>query len=238
LSIPFRPRHSDARFGLKQLKEYFDDSSFDSHELMTEFNVRRSINDAVSAYRGEFLHQLGLRKQARGEFSAAERLYKLSLAELSENPLAQARTLRDWGMMVTMHVDRQRGMKMLDQALLLHDHDVDNSKGRRQRLITQSYVWRAQIVQNSAESNAAKRKLIALATGPDFAFCVRDQKVIIDFLIPRTRGPLHRDLLGQQAAILLERKQPLALARTCTLLVMDINLSIAMSIVHRLRRKE
>lgn len=238
MSIPFKPRHSEVRIGLKQLKDGFDDPSLDAEELIVEFDVRRGVNDAIRAYRGEFYHQLGLRKERRGEHAAAERLYQASFEELAGNALAQARTLRDWGTMVAAHVDIQRGLRMIADALELHEQDIDNAKGRRQRRITQSYMWRARIAANTADARQAKRDLIALTAGPDFDFCVRDQKVIIDFLVPRTKGAVHRDMLARQAAILLERRKPRALAQTCAMLVIDINLSIAGSIVQRIFRKE
>lgn len=239
MSIPFKPRSSPVRTTLKQFKDAFDDPSLDGHELLTEFNVRRALTEPLKAYQGEFLHQLALRKERRGEFAHAERLYRLSFQALTGNPLGQARTARDYGTMLVAHVDPVRGFELIQTARKLHALDVDNQKSRRQRLITESYLWRAQVLAGSpAEARNARRQLIALVDGPDFDFCLRDQKVIVDFLVPRTRGDIHRSLLARQIAMHLERRHRLHLVGTSARLLIDIELSILGSIARRFLRKE
>ena len=244
-TIPIKPRKSDVRISLKALKDGFDNPFFDAHELLIEFNARRGMGVALRAYRGEIFHQLGLRKWRRNETAAAYTLLQMAVESLEGNPLGQARALRDMGMLELCEIDIALGRANLQRALALHDDDLKNQsnpnavrKGERQRLITQSYVWRAQMIVGGPNSRIARRQLHELVSGPDFDFCVRDRKVIIDFLVPRTRGPVRRELLAAQAAILLERRNRLGFARTCMVFMIDLELSIASSIIRRLLRKE
>ncbi|MGB3945510.1 MAG: hypothetical protein WBK76_01590 [Candidatus Saccharimonadales bacterium] len=238
MSIPFKPRNSLARRDLKEIKDKFDDPSFDSYELLTEFSARQSMNDAVRAYQGEFFHQLALRRERRGEFDYAERLYKLSLAALKDNPLGKARTARDYGTMLVRHIDAQEGLALLQTARSLHAEDTENKKGQRQRLITESYWWRAQIHAGTSLADESLQHLIELVDSHDFDFCVRDQKIIIDFLVPRTSGEVHRELLARQISIHLQRRNPLQLATASLKLVIDIELSIVSSLTKRIFGKE
>ncbi len=244
-TIPIKPRDSDVRRSLKQLKDGYDNPLFDDQELLVELNARRAMTVALKAYKGEIFHQIGLRKWRRGEINSAYALLQMSVEALAGNPLGQARALRDMGMLELCEIDTDLGLANLKRALALHGDDLKNQsspkalrKGRRQQLITQSYLWRAQIIVGRVGSRIAKRELLKLVGGPDFDFCVRDRKVIIDFLVPRTRGPVRRELLATQAAILLERRKRLDFVRTCIVFVIDLELSIASSVIRRLLRKE
>lgn len=239
MSIPFKPRGSKARDELKQLKEGFDNSEIDSREPIIEWAARSGASKPFQAYGGEFLHQLALRSERRGEIERANRLYMASEHQLEGNALGLARTLRDHGLfIVEAQQDRHRGIAMIEQALQLHDSDIDNEKGRRQRLITQTKLWRAQMLVGGKQATAAKQQLIELALGPDFTFHPRDRKVIIDFLIPRTKGNVRRSLLNQKAMIHSERRQPLRAAETYLKLLVDVELSIANSIIRQIFRRE
>lgn len=239
LSIPFKPRGSEARHGLKQLKEGFDDPSIDPVERLVEWAALHGSSQAIKAYSGEFLHQLALRCERRGDRQRAERLYDLSEQRLDGNPLGLARTLRDYGLfLVTQGNEPKVGLEKIEQALVLHAQDVDNAKGRRQHLITQSKLWRAHVLLGDVEAASSLDNLVELALGPDFNFHVRDRKIIVDFLIPRSKGKARRRLLAHQAVIRAERRQPARVIESYLKLLIDIELSIAGTVLRRIFRRE
>lgn len=240
MSIPFKPRGSEARRGLKQLKEGFDDPTIDNNtERLIEWAALHGSSQAIRAYSGEFLHQLALRCERRGDSARAERLYTRSEQQLQDNLLGLARTLRDHGMFIVTAGDNPReGLGLIERALSLHDQDIDNAKGRRQRLITQSKLWRAHMLLDDTEAATSRKKLVQLVHGPDFMFHVRDRKVIVDFLIPYTKGKTRRQLLTHKALIHAERRQPFRAVESYLKLVVDVELSIAGTIVRRIFRRE
>ena len=239
MPIPFKPRSSAARDGLKQLKEGFDDPAFDGTELLVEWAAVHGPSQPVRAYSGEFLHQLALRSERRGNLERAERLYRMSAEQLRDNPLGLARTLRDHGMFIATYGDEPKnGVALIEEALLLHEQDVDNAKGHRQRRITESKLWRAHILCNDDEADVSRDKLARLALGPDFNFHVRDCKVIIDFLIPRTKGKVRQQLLAQKAAIHTERRQLKRAIESYLKLLIDVELSLAGAFVRQIFRRE
>lgn len=238
------PREDAAREALKVLKDGFDDPSLDSEEALIELDVRRSLTKSIRNNAGEIIHQLALRKERREEIAKADELYRYGFGLLEGKALAQARLQRDWGTMTLKYLDQGRGYEMVLDALKLHSLDVTHitkkgrEKGRRQQLITQTYVWRSQVIIGD-ESSTAMDHLVSLVKRHEFdAFCVRDQKVIIDFLVPRTTESIRLEMLARQAEILAKRRKLLGLARTCTLFVIDAELSIVKSIWHKLLRKE
>lgn len=238
--MQFKPRNSDARQLLKQLKDAFDNPSFDMPEKLIEWSVLHGPVRAMRAYAGEFLHRLALRSEQRGETQSAKRRYRLSLDHLRGNPMGRARTLRDYGIFVVLHGDTpESGVTMIEEALQEHDKDVDNEKGRRQRLITRSKLWRAQIILDDEGTDAAKQQLIELALNPLFdTFCDRDQMVIIGFLVTRTKGEVRRDLLRREAAIHFKRRQRIDMLKSCVRLVVDIELSAIDTIARLIFRRE
>lgn len=239
MSIPFKPRGSEARHGLKQLKEGFDDPSIDPVERLVEWAALHGSSQAIKAYSGEFLHQLALRCERRGDRQRAERLYDLSEQRLDGNPLGLARTLRDFGLfLVTQGNEPKVGLEKIEQALVLHAQDVDNAKGQRQHLITQSKLWRAHVLLGDVEADSSLDDLVELALGPDFNFHVRDRKVIVDFLIPRSKGKARRRLLAHQAVICAERRQPARVIESYLKLLIDIELSITGTVLRRIFRRE
>ena len=239
MSVPFKPRKSPERQGLKQLKDGFDDPSLDPQELIVEWAALHAPSQAFNAYSGEFLHQLALRSERRGDTERASRLYTASQHRLEGNALGLARTLRDHGLfLVEYGNDPAVGLELIERALRLHDDDLDNAKGRRQRLITQSKLWRAHVLLADSEASASCKALTDLALGPDFTFHVRDRKVIVDFLSPRTKGKARRQLLAQKAAIHAERRQPRRMIESCIKLVIDVELSIAGTLIRQVFRKE
>lgn len=239
MSIPFKPKGSEARDGLKQLKEGFDDPSIDRVERLIEWAALHGSSQAIKAYSGEFLHQLALRCERRGDRQRAERLYELSEQRLNGNPLGLARTRRDYGLfLVTQGNEPDAGITKIEQALALHAEDADNAKGRRQHLITQSKLWRAHVLRGDAEAASSLENLVELALGPDFTFHIRDRKVIVDFLIPYSKSKARRQLLAHQAVIRAERRQPACVIESYLKLLIDIELSIAGTILRRVFRRE
>ncbi len=239
MAIPLKPRGSVAREGLKQLKDLFDDLSLSTHEEeIIAWAALHGPSRAFKAYGGEFLHQLALRKsELRGDVRRARWLYEMSCRILEGNPLGLARVLRDYGLFLAWYDDDpSEGLEVIQQALRLHDDDLNNEKGHRHRLITLSALWRVEIMSDSEQSQDSLNRLVELALGPDFTFYVKDRKAIIDFLIPRTQGSIRRQLLAQKAVIHAERQQPKHVVASYARLIIDIEVSAIKAIRRPIRR--
>lgn len=228
---------------LKQLKDGFDDPSLDPAEDIVVFNVRRNLSGMFRTYGGELVHQIALRKERRGEIDKAQSLYVFAHELLEGNALAHARLMRDWGTMLIKHVDQVEGYRMVEKALSMHAHDLPRAsiKGRakkkRQRLITESYLWRSQVLIRHELADEALGSLIELVKQRDFqSFCERDRKVIIDFLVPRTVEAERLDMLTRQAEIHVSRRNVTGFARTCATFAFDVQLSVVRSMARRFLR--
>ena len=135
---------SELRALLKIFKQQFDDlKTLNSYEIVLRRLLFIGTTPRNQSWRAEGLHQLALLYQATGKLREAEKHYELSMATFADHePLGLARVMRDYGLFIARHHDPRAGLLQIEQALALHDKDLNNAKGYRQRRITESYVWR------------------------------------------------------------------------------------------------
>lgn len=221
---------------LKQLKRGFDSSFID---YTIEQQLILSVIKRMAEYPAELCHQVARRRERRGDYKGAVELFKLSEKLFDENPLGMARMYRDWGIMEIAKGDEKRGFELLREALHFHDLDIDNKKGEIQTLITNTTLWRAQIIANTDDAAAAKSHLLQLVNNSEFDdFPIEDRKIIVAFLVENTVGIVRISVRAKQLAIDAERSRWKDAAISSAQLAFDINLSIVSKAMRTILRKE
>lgn len=237
--VPFKSRGSELRQILKLFKEQFDNIE----ELSTyEFPLMRAVylsrNPADIIWRGETLHQLALLRENRGDLPAAKKYYLRSLESFSDHEvLGLTRAMRDYALFLARHEDSELGMQYITQALDLHDDDLGNRKGLRQRRITESYLWRIQLLAGE-DVTTARRRLIQFALEESRDCSLRDQHYVIAFAMAYAKGKKRQQLRARQLEISAMRRKKLDTLISLTYLAVDTQLLIANRLVRILIRKE
>ena len=179
----------EVRHALKVLKAIGDKAKrqYEDHLYMALM-----LRTDLIARKGEAWHQLGLRSEERVDYAQAAERYAKAKSSLnaSKQPLAFARVLRDeaW-LQAYRRGEIGQGLELVNEALAHHERDLSRArsqhakkKGRRQELITQTYVWRIQYL--ATDSQDVLNELIRVIEHEGREFCERDQLNIIKFLIP------------------------------------------------------
>jgi hypothetical protein len=237
--LAFKSRGSALRHTLKVFKENFDNPAvLKQHEPLVKLAIHMSANPLDLAWRGESYHQLALLHDTNGENITAKHYYIRSLETFSEHEvLGLCRAMRDYALFLSRTEDAGLGLKYAEQALALHDDDLRNTKGLRQRRITESYVWRARLLVNSEDSKAL-RALIEFGLDECRDCSLRDQQHVITFVVPYTTG-LQRQLLDARLVEINARRRNVSGAlKSMAKLVIDAELMIAGRIIRFIFRKE
>lgn len=235
--IPFKPKENPLADTLKDLKEGFDDPGLDKLEPMLLREAGLPREPLFVLFQGEVFHQLALRAERRGERHKARWRYERSLGSFSESELlGRARVMRDYGLFLCKEDEPQKGLDYINTALELHHQDVQNAKGKRQRRITQGYLWRAQITVNTTEADHALEQLISFALEGCRDCSLRDQYFIVSFA--REHAPLafHPSLDARLLDIHTERGKLLRTVSSIASWVIDTELLIAQRIAGRIIR--
>ena len=236
LGIPFRPKNTEAREVLKEFKDNFDDAGFSVYENSVRIAVTFNPDAQVLAWRGELLHQLALRAYQRGETRQAKRHFELSLGAFDrEDALGRARVLRDYGLFLAQTEDIDAGIARVEEALRLHEHDVRNAKGLRQLRITQSYLWRIQLMKQRDQETIDH--LIAFALGCEDCH-VREQQIAIEAALPYAQEPQRAQLLLRRVEVFARRRKLRNLATSTARLAIDINVVLMTKALRSLFRRE
>jgi len=238
-TIPFKPRSSDVRYLLKVLKQEFDNPHTRDIELIlwraAEFH--RGASPAVKAFLGEIYHQLGLRAEQRGDYRQALSFYDRSIQvfRTRKEVLGHARSLREKAMCIARTEDEIEGLELCKEALDLHDVDLNNTKGQRQRLITQTYIWR---IEALADRQRDLADLIEVALSPDLKLSMRDQWKLCEFLIPRVNAETRLLLKARLALIDAKRSKKLETTYRLATMMIDIPIVVAGRVIRLISRKE
>lgn len=141
-----------------------------------------------------------------------------------EEPLGLARVLRDKALYVARFHDKREGLTLALEALNLHERDFDNAKGRRQELITKTYVWR---INAMLDSRYDLSDLITTALDTDLGINARDQKEILEFLVSRVDASTRVRIKAQLALINAKQLRQIEVARSLTAMMVDIPIIVA-----------
>lgn len=190
--IPYKPKGSQAAKVLKDLKNQYDNPKLDTVEAALFRGALLSTQPMFVGLRGEILHQLALRAARRGEHAKAHSRFEASIKAFPESEvLGLARVLRDFGLFLCESGQHDLGYECIQKALACHDRDVKNAKGQRQRRITQSYAWRAEILVGVHKKQAIAQ-LVEFALNGCLDCSNRDQYYAVSFALkyaPRSRRP-------------------------------------------------
>lgn len=237
--VAYKNRGSELRSLLKLFKQRFDDVSLlRRYEPTLRRILFLSSNPQDQSWRAEAFHQLALLYQAEGRVDLAQQNYVRSLEAFRDyEHLGLARAMRDYGMFMAMHHEPRAGLSQIEQALELHDLDLRNRKGERQRRITESYVWRARMLVD-VQDEEARDSLIDFALTDSRDCCLRDQLQAIEFLLPYVDGVQRQLLDGRIIEIHAKRRNLGATVMSMVKFVIDAELYIASKVVLRLLGKE
>lgn len=224
---------------IKTVKYHYDNpEALRRYEIVLRRTLFLENLRSDMGWHGEALHQLALLCEYKGDIAAADRFYVEALSKFAEHErLGLARAMRDYGLFVATHHSPQAGLTYTEQALALHDDDQRNRKGRRQRRITESYVWRAKLLVDSND-DAARYALIDFALHECQDCFIRDQHQAVTAALPYADG-VQKRLLEARLIPLYARRYKLANAVTSMArLVIDTEIYVAGRVVRYLIRKE
>ncbi|HEY0965422.1 MAG TPA: hypothetical protein VGE13_02985 [Candidatus Saccharimonadales bacterium] len=237
-SIPFKPRESDLRELLKILKNE-PDKPHPAYEqtLWQVAELRRNVLPDVKAYLGEIYHQLALRAQLRGDHARAVALYdqSISVFRSRSESLGLARVLRDKAMCIALHHDEAHGLTLALEALEAHKNDFDNPKGKRQELITQTYVWR---IRAMVDPKQGLTDLVTVALDHHIHLNSRDDKAILEFLIPRVDAATRLRLRSRLAIVNAGHNRKIDAAKSLSAMMIDIPIVVTSRTIRLILRKE
>lgn len=243
--IAFKSRSSDLRTILKVFKQHFDDlTTLRRYEPTLRRLLFLNSSPHDQPWRGEGLHQLALMHEASGNDAEAEKYFLLSLETFEEHELlGLARAMRDYGLFMARNHDLEAGHMQIKQALALHDDDLRNArgqrqrdKGQRQRRITESYVWRARLLIDRRDKRA-RNSLVEFALTECHDCSLRDQQQVIEFVIPFTKGAQRQMLNARLIEINARRHNISGVVTSMAKLVIGTQLTIAGKIIRTLTRK-
>ena len=239
-TITYKSRSSELRPLLKTFKRHFDNLP---HLKRYEPALRRLVflhtPEHILEWRGEGLHRLALMYEAEGRYDKADQHYQMSLEAFKDNDLqGRARTLRDYGLMLAQTSSPALGIEKIEEALDLHALDTMNAKGRRQHLITQSYLWRALLLRDRNDTEALD-SLVKFALQRSQDCGLRDQECAITFAIDYAPPGIVRQLLvARLIEINVRRRKPVRMLRSTAQLALEAEATIIRALVMRPFRKE
>lgn len=237
--IAYKHRGSELRALLKIFKQQFDDlKTLSRYEAALRRLLFFGSSPLDQSWRGEGFHQLALLYEAIGNLGEAEKYYVLSMEAFADHELlGLARVMRDYGLFIARHTDPKAGLLQIEQALALHEKDLNNAKGYRQRRITESYTWRARLLIDCEDSRALN-SLIEFALTDCHDCCLRDQQQAIEFVAPYTTG-MQRQLLDTRLIEVNARRRNITGAiLSMAKLAIDTQFIIVSTVVRRIIRKE
>lgn len=237
--VPFKSRGSELRRILKLFKEQFDNfEQLSAYEFPVMRAVYLSRNPVDLAWRGEALHQLALMHEGKSDLVAAKSYYLRSLESFSDHEaLGLIRAMRDYALFLARHENAQSGLEQIARAWALHDDDLRNRKGVRQRRITESYLWRIQLLAGEDVTDA-RRKLTQFALEGSRDCSLRDQHQAIAFAMAYAKGKKRQQLRARQLEINAMRHKKLDALISLTRLAIDTQLLVAGRLIRILIRKE
>lgn len=238
-TIPFKPKNSDVRYLLKILKDEFDNPRLRHIELILwrAAELHRNASPAVMAFLGEIYHQLGLRAEQRGDYRQALLFYDRSIQvfKTRQEALGHARSLREKAMCIARTEDDARGLELCKEALALHNEDLDNDKGQRQRIITQTYLWRIEALSDKQRN---LDQLTEVALSQKLGLSPRDEWRLCEFLIPRVDAETRLLLKARLALIDAKRSKKLETTYLLATMMIEIPIVVASRIIRLIRKKE
>lgn len=227
--VAFKSHQSQLRVAIKHLKANFDDPRVlqQMKPVLSRAVALDSPNPADQMWRGEAAHWLGLVNWALDDLSEAKRSLELALEIFAPHEvLARARAKRELALLIAQTVDPHQGLELAKTALALHDDDLNNEKGHRQRRITESYVWRTRLLVNKKDRRARESFIdFALADCRDCS--LRDQQQAIEFVLEYVKSGARRAQLDARLIeINARRRKPSGTVKSMAKLVIDINLAV------------
>lgn len=232
-------RSSSLRNQIKLFKEHSEDLAL---LASLEPGLRRTIylsNEPVDvSWRGEGHHQLALYYWKIGEIDKARKSFIDSISCFGEDEiLGLCRTKRDHALFLATHDSVQLGLYEAEQALLLHNDDLPNQKGLRQKQITLGYLWYLRLQQHRNDGEA-QESLIEFALHNCHDCSIRDQQQLLRFALDYANGSYRQQLRMRLGVLYASSKQPVQVAKTAIQLGIDLQLFVASRALRLILRRE
>ena len=224
---------------LKVVKIKYDDPSIKRrYKLMIQRQLFLDQDYDDTTWHGEAYHWLGLVLKSEGDFDGAIEFMTKALTKFAPNEyLATARARRELGLLFAETGNFEAAYDEVEKALVLHDADFKNLKGRRHRRITESYAWRVRLLADS-EDTSARESLIAYALNECRGCCTRDQHEAIDSALLYADGIQKQLLEARLIEIYARRYKLVTVASTTVKFVIETEVHIARHVLRIIFRKE
>lgn len=233
-----KPRNSKLRRQIKFFKEHADDLEFlKTWEPELRRRIYLSTEPADIMWRGEGHHQLALYYWKVGEIDRASKSFIEAFSALEDHDvLAMCRAKRDYALFVAVHESVKLGLHEAEQALLLHDDDLPNQKGLRQKRITEAYLWYLKLQEHTSDEEA-RANLVEFALRNCYDCSIRDQEQLLRFALDHASGTYRQQLHLRLGLIYASRKRPVQLAKTTIQLGVETQLFLAGHIIKTILRR-
>lgn len=237
--VAFKNPNSYLREVIKTVKYHYDNpDALRRYETILRRALFLENLQSDSGWHGEALHQLALLCEIKNDLAAADKFYVEALDTFADyERLGMARTLRDYGLFVATHHDPRAGLGFVEQALALHDDDLNNRKGRRQRRITESYLWRAKLLVDS-EDEVANRALIEYALYECKDCFIRDQQQAVSAALTYASGVQKSLLEARMIPIYASRNQLTGVITSMAKFVIDTEVYVVGRFLRYMIRRE
>lgn len=234
-----KPRDSSLRRQIKFFKEHSDDLELlKTREPGLKRTIYLSTDPTDVMWRGEGHHQLAVFYGKIGEIDKAKKSFIEAFSTFEDHEvLAICRAKRDYALFVAIHENVKLGLYEAEQALLLHDDDLPNRKGLRQKRITKGYIWYLKLQEHRSDEEA-RENLVEFALYNCHDCSIRDQEQLVKFALDHANGTYRQQLRIRLGLIYASRKRPVQVAKTTVQLGIEIQLFVAGRIIKTILRRE
>lgn len=240
-------KSSDLRRRIKFFKHHSNDVELlrqNLHLLMMA--IRLSDDPKDTAWQAEGLHQVALFHSLDGDVAKSEQFFIESLSTFKQDELlGRCRTLRDYALLYATSGEYPYALMIARSSLQLHDEDIAlfapdseaERKGKRQKRITQSYIWNIKLDGPLSDTETLD-KLVEFALHECLDCCERDQEQIMSFALAHAPAQYRHKLRVRLGLHYAKRLEPVAFTGNLIRLSIDIPLYISGRALNTLFRKE
>lgn len=235
----FKSRDSVLRRQIKVFKRHADDLEYlKGHESALLRTIYLSSDPSDISWRAEGHHVLAVFYHKTGEIDKAKKHFIESISLFGDHEiLGLCRAKRDHAVLLAEHESVALGLYEAEQALLLHDDDLKNRKGLRQKRITMAYLWYLKLM-SSTDDDEARQKLIEFALHNCHDCAPHVQQQLLGFALDYASGVYRQQIHLRLGILYASRKKPIDVAKSAIWFGIDAQVMIASRIIRTILRRE
>lgn len=224
---------------IKVFKRHADDLEYlKVHEPALLRTIYLSSDPSDISWRAEGHHVLAVFYHRTGEIDKAKKHFIESISLFGDHEiLGLCRTKRDYAVLLAEHESVKLGLYEAEQALLLHDDDLQNRKGLRQKRITMGYLWYLKLM-SSTDDDEARQQLIEFALHNCHDCAPHVQQQLLGFALDYASGIYRQQLHLRLGILYASRKKPIDVAKSAIRFGIGAQMLIASRIVRTIFRRE